>query len=390
MSGPFDSDAMNEIEAADSFGDEFDTPATFDEGDAGDGFSDDQFADGYDAAEEALAGEEGDAFGEAGMDLGDADAEVSDMALWDAFEEEVASGLDAADDDEFLGRLLGGLGRAAGVLSRGFGGAAGAAGRVRGFARQGARVAGQVGRVASAVSPAAVAAARMARLLGAPGVADALGQAGRVAQGVGRAAGQARGLAGSLGQMAGGAQGLFGQISQLLSQSSGTDEAFDAMADLYIEDGVDEALPAAVGLAVRAAARGLGFRNIAQLSLAGRRALVRGVAAAARELARGAGPQAIRALPRLARSATRVAARQVPTPQGAVQTVRRGLPATARRVARNPRLIRRLAQPASPRPASPRPLARPTNLGRGRTSSQLVPGRPYYISGPATLTITPR
>ena len=28
------------------------------------------------------------------------------MALWNAFEEEVADGLDAADEDEFLGRLL--------------------------------------------------------------------------------------------------------------------------------------------------------------------------------------------------------------------------------------------------------------------------------------------
>lgn len=156
------------------------------------------------------------------------------------------------------------------------------------------------------------------------------------------------------------------------------------MADLYLEDGIDEALPAAVALAARAAARGLGFRNVAQLSQAGRRALVRGVASAARELVRGR-PQSVRALPRLARSTARVAQRQVPTPQRAVQVVRRGLPQTARRVAQNPRLAERLAQPATQGP-----LTRPTNLGRGVRTSSIGAGRTLHINGPATLTITPR
>ena len=61
---------------------------------------------------------------EMAVDAGDVEAESGDvfteefeadadaMAAWDAFEIEIADGLDAADTDKFLGRILGGLGRA--------------------------------------------------------------------------------------------------------------------------------------------------------------------------------------------------------------------------------------------------------------------------------------
>jgi hypothetical protein len=381
MDRPFDSDLMDEADAADAMDEELGAQTSFDEGDAGDGFED-ALAAG-DAGDADLA--QDDTFS---TDSGDDFSEgADDMALWNAFEEEIADGLDAADDDEFFGRLLGGLGRAAGVVGRGLGGAAGAAGRVGRLAQGAGRLAGRVGQVAGAVSPAALAAARLARMLGAPGVAGALGQVGRAAQTVGRGAGQAQGLAGSLGQMAGGAQGLFGQLSQLLGQGGNEFDAFDDVIDLYTEDGVDEALPAAVALAARAAARGLGFRNVAQLSQGGRRALVRGIASAARELARSRMPQAIRALPRLAHSAARVAQRRVPTPQRAVQTLRRGLPQTARQIAQSPRAVQRLTTNAN----APRPLARPTNIGRGLPGPRPRGGpRQFTFSGPVTLTITPR
>lgn len=383
---PFDSDFMDEMETSESFGDEMGESAPFDDADAGDGFGGEGFSDGFDAGADAgLSGDEAEAMGDEALELGEeAGDEVDEMALWNAFEEEVAGGLDALADDEFFGRLLGGLGRAAGVISRGMGGAAGAARRAGAAARRAQRVAGQVGQVAGAVSPAAMAAARLASMLGAPGAAQALSQVGQVAQGVGRAAGQARTLAGSVGRMTGGAQSLLGQLSQLLAQSEGADDAFDAVVELY-EDGVDAALPAAVGLAARAAARGLGFRNIGQLSLAARRALVRGVASAARELVRSRTPQAMRALPRLARSAAQVAQRQVPTPQRAVQVVRRGLPRAARQLAQNPAAVRRLAGRA---PAAP--LARPTDIGHGMPERSSARGRSFHINGPATLTITPR
>ncbi|OMG74444.1 hypothetical protein [Burkholderia ubonensis] len=372
MDEPFDGDVADEADTTD----ETDAFERFDEQSADASFGDESFDESGDFAVEA---QEGDA----GADLADEMDDVDDMALWNAFEEELADGLDAADDDEFIGRLLGGIGRAAGVVGRGLGRAAGVAGQVGALAQRTGDVAGRIGSVADAVSPAAIALARLARVAGSPAAADALGRAGHVARRVGRAARQTRRAAGSLGQAAGGVQGLFGQISQLLSRSAGADDAFDALADLYVDDGVDEALPAMIGLAARAAIRGLGFRNAAQLSAAARRALVRGVAAAARELARSRSPHAVRALPRLTHSAAAAAQRQLPTPQQAVRLVRRELPRAARQLAQNPRLIRSAVQPGAPRP-----LVCPEDMGHGLRSARIGRSRSFHIDGPVTLTIT--
>lgn len=395
MDGSFEDGATREASGLDALDDGIAASAAFDEDGAADGFDESGQPDAF-SADDAQSGDELGFEGEgADSDFGDAESadygddfaeDIDDMAVWNAFEEEIADGLDA-DDDEFLGRLLGGLGRAAGVVSRGLGGAAGVAGRLGRASRGAGRIAGQVGRAAGAVSPAAMAAARLARMLGAPGAAAALGQVGRAAGSVGQVAGQARRMAGSVGQMAGGAQGLMGQLSQLLAQGGNEFDAFESIADLYTEDGIDEALPAAVALAARAAARGLGFRNVAHLGQAGRRALVRGVATAARELVRSRRPDAVRVLPRLAQSAGRVAQRRAPTPQQAVQTMRRGLPNTARRVAQNPRVVGRLTRPPTRRPG---PLARPTNIGRGVPSRQRARPRSFRFSGPVTLTVTPQ
>ncbi|WP_157652665.1 hypothetical protein [Burkholderia ubonensis] len=372
MDEPFDGDVADEADTTD----ETDAFERFDEQSADASFGDESFDESGDFAVDA---QEGDA----GEDLADDVDGVNDMALWNAFEEELADGLDAADDDEFIGRLLGGIGRAAGVVGRGLGRAAGVAGQVGALARRTDDVAGRIGSVADAVSPAAVALARLARVAGAPAAADMLGHAGQVARRVGRAARRTRRAAGSLGQAAGGVQGLFGQISQLLSRSAGADEAFDALADLYVDDGVDEALPAMIGLAARAAVRGLGFRNAAQLSAAARRALVRGVAAAARELARSRWPHAVRALPRLTHSAAAAAQRRLPTPQQAVRLVRRELPRAARQLAQNPRLIRSAVQRGAPRP-----LVCPADMGHGLRSARIGRSRSFHIDGPVTLTIT--
>ncbi len=394
-----------ELEAADAEGAEHEAADglddnAFEAADAGDGFeqADDELAFTDDAADEA---ESADAFDEAAS--GDSFEEGADeMALWNAFEEELADGLDAADEDEFLGRLLGGLGRAGGLLARRMGGAAGMARRVAQGARRFGQVAGQAGRVAARVSPAALAAARMARMLGAPGLASGLQTIGRgaghaagiarnvsgVAGGVGRGAAGVGQLLGGFGQAAGGigqaadsGQALLAQISQLIGGGGNEFEDFDAMAELY-EDGVDEALPGMVGLAARAAARGLGFGSVQQLSQSARRALVRGVASAARELMRGRDRRPVRVLPRLAHAAGRTAARTAPTAPAAAQAVRRGLPRTARNLARNPQALRRAAAPA--------PLARPADVGRGRRSSTLSGPRTFRIDGPVMLTITPR
>jgi hypothetical protein len=387
MVAPFDNDLAEETESADSM--------DFEGGDSGDGFDADADAEA-DAATDGFTDEqgfEGDAAVDLSADAGDGfAADAGDAALWDAFEEELADGLDAADDDEFLGRLLGGLGRAAGVVGRGMGSAARTAGRVQSAAQGVRRTAGRVGRVAGAVTPTALAMARLARMLGAGGAADVLGQVGNAAGGVGRVAQRVGGLAGATAQTAGGAQNLFGQLSQLLGQGFDDLDAFDAAADLYVEDGIDEALPAVVGLAARAAARGLGFRNVAQLSLTARRALIRGIAAAARELVRRRGPRAVRALPALARAATRVAQRRGATPQQATQALRRGLPRAAQRVAQTPPVLNRLARPqargagAAAR-RSPAPIARPAGIGRG-TPTLRGARRTFRFTGPVTLTVT--
>lgn len=367
MSGSFDSQTTDL--ANDAYQSALDTGdrELFDEMESGDPFTDDHFAedpsssDDYDASQgnEQLGSD--DRFDEEALD-GDAG---DDASLWDAFEEQVADGLDALDEDEFLGRLLGGLGRVAALAGRASG--------------QAGRVAGRVGQVAAAASPAAQAVARLARTLGAPGVAGALQQAGGIARNVGQAAQQAQGLASS-------GQGIFAQLGQLMG-AAGAGQAFDAMAELYVDDGIDEALPAAVALAARGAARGLGLPNITQLNQAGRRALVRGVAAATRELVRGAGPQGLRALPRLVNSAVRVTRRNPGTAQRAVQNLRRALPRAAARLTQSPRTLRALTRPRGPGAG---PLARPSDIGRGLSGTRLSGSRTFHISGPVTLSITPR
>lgn len=391
MENPFDNMIDSALEG--DGGEAFDA----DGGDSGDGS---ELAEGFEDSGDAFAESDGElaADGEQGFDgaaevadlgdgfdagSGDGFSEgADDMALWNAFEEEVADGLDAADEDEFLGRLLGGLGRAGGLARS-----------VAHGARRVGQVAGQAGRLAARVSPAAGAAARLARMLGAPGLAAGLDTVGRGARTAGRLARHAGGLAGGVGRGAAGVgqalggmgqaaqsgQALLAQISQLIGGGGSEFDDFESLADLF-EDGVDEALPGMVGLAARAAARGLGFRNVAQLSAAGRRALVRGVGAAARELMRGRDPAALRQLPRIAQAAGRTATRTTPTPQAAAQTLRRGLPRTARNLARNPQAL----------PRAPRPLARPTGIGRGTPTRSVAGPRTFRIDGPVTLSIIPR
>lgn len=394
MDDPFDSDLMDAMDAADAMAQDDDALSAanpFDQDDGFEGFDGDSLevdGAGDDFASTDEAGDSGDALdfasGDEAGDLGESDG-LDDMALWNAFEEEIADGLDAADEDEFLSRVLGGLGRAGGLLSRRLGGAAGIARQVARGARRVGQVAGQAGRLAGRISPAAAAAARLARLLGAPGLAgglDSVGRGARTASQWGRRASTLAGNVGQtaagIGQSAQGGQALMSQLSQLFGGGGNEFDDFDALANLY-DDGVDEALPSMVGLAARAAARGLGFRNVAQLSAAGRRALVRGVSAAARELVRSRQSGGIRALPRLALSAGRTATRTTPTPQAATQALRRGLPRTARQLAQQPQALRQAA----------RPLARPTSLGRGLPANTLSGPRTLRIDGPATLTITP-
>ncbi|UJP06073.1 MAG: hypothetical protein LZF61_03610 [Nitrosomonas sp.] len=357
MNQPFDGDVMDEMDGGQDALDEMEQSA--DGLEEGDDFAD-AMSDEFDAAGDDFSGElSGDEFSD-----GFEDAPNTGGALA-AFEEELADGLDAADTDEFLSRILGGLGRAAGMLGRSGSRAAQAGRRAQPIARG-------VGQAATGVSNISSAAAQLARAMGSQTWGRRLDTVGNVA---GRVGGAAQNIAGLLGN-------IFGQ---------GFDEfdAFDYLADAY-EDGIDEALPGMVGLAARAAARGLGFGGLTQLSQAGRRALVSGISTAARELMRSRQPGAIRALPRLARSTTRTLRRRNVSPQQVAQTVRRTMPRTARRVAQNPQVLRRVAQPGAA--SRVRPLARPTDLGHGRRTRTIPRGtiRTFRINGPVELAITAR
>ena len=79
MDGPFDTDVLDEADAAEDSADEAEDYA-FDEGDQGDGFSD----------EMAAAADAGDSLafeGDAASDLGEEFGSGDDMAVWNAFEQ---------------------------------------------------------------------------------------------------------------------------------------------------------------------------------------------------------------------------------------------------------------------------------------------------------------
>src|ERR1700756_1183171 len=207
MTGPFDTDAMDETLALDDDPDDAGDGQSFDEGDHGDGFEHEAGSpDGADETDppEALEGESA-----VDLDEGFGD-DVDDAAVWAAFEEEVADGLDAADTDEFFPRPAGALGRAGGVVGRG------------------------AERAAGAATTTAQAATRLSALLGQRAPVVAAARSGRSTA------------------------SAIAPLSRLFGQGLDDLDGFDVVADLFADDGVDAALPAAVGLAARIAAGALG------------------------------------------------------------------------------------------------------------------------------------
>jgi hypothetical protein len=145
---------------------------------------------------------------------------------------------------------------------------------------------------------------------------------------------------------------VLGLLGRLRAEGATEEEAMDAAAELAAYD--ESAIPIVAGLAARSVLRG----RAARLPLAARRRLVHGMGVAARMLTRRRGAGAIRALPRIVRSVRRTqAVRRTPV-RVAPGIVRR----TAARVARNPRLARRLARPI---PGALRRVRRAVRLGGG-------------------------
>lgn len=292
--------------------------------------------------EEQYLGEEGfeDDLAE---DLGDSFSAAEEN--FDALEEVLADALDAADSDEFFGRLLSGISQVAGVVGRG----AGTVGRV---ARTAGRVAQTVGRVA--------------------------GQARRTAGRVGRVAGRVSAIAGRAGRAPNPLRSLAGQLLPIVQQwaRQGADEldALEDLADWFADEDLDEALPVLAGIAARAALRPTLRRVATQLSAPIRRQLVRGTTQAVRALVGRQGPQALRAVPRLAQSIGRIAARRRLRPTALTQAIRR----TTARVAAQPGLVRRLAQPTTGQLAT-----RPVASVRGAS-------RRFVVRGPVEIHIISR
>lgn len=301
-------------------------------------------------SEEEFLSEEGfeEEFAE---DMGDAFAEEA-TEDWDSLEDMMADTLDAGDTDEFFSRLLSGISQVAGVAGRG----AGAVGRV-------ARTAGRTARTAERIAGQARRTA---------------GQVGRVAGRVGRVAGRVGQVAGRAAQARSPLRSLLGQLLPMIRQWSqqGFDEAdaLEDLADLFAEEEMDEALPVLAGVAARTVVRPLLRRVAGQVSHPLRRQLVHSATQAAQTLVRRQGPQALRALPRIAQSVGRTAARRRLRPAALPQAVRR----TAAQVAARPSLVRRLAQPT----ASPAPT-RQLPVGRGAT-------RRFRLSGPVEIHIISR
>lgn len=305
--------------------DGLDDAALFDEGD--DGFdrdagerADDDFGDGFD--DDFASDLDADSADE--LDAGDGPLRFEDglVNADDALLDAMADALVADDGDSFLRGLIGGATRVFQQLLRSVGGARGLS-----------RAAGQVVRTA-----------------------------GRAAQQVGGALGQAAN-SGALNQVR-------EELGQVVAQGGGEAEAFESMADLYADEGFDEALPVLGMMAARTALRPLMRRQGAQLSRAARRQIARQTTQAARALIHRVGPVAARALPRIARSVGRVAARRRMRPEAVAGALQR----TLGRLARDPALRRRLLRIAQ---ASPRRSH--TGRGPGRLPRRLVVHGPVEI-----------
>ncbi len=282
----------------------------FEEG--GEGFEEEAVAEGFEDGFETEGYEEGF---EGDVMEEDYAEEEADLAA--ELEDVMADAMDAEDSDEFLGRLVGGIRRLAGLAGRG--------------ARAVRQAAGTAQRVVRHVGTAA---------RGIQGVAGAIAGDGRQPR-----RGQRRrplpvsrpgGRQGSLRQM-------LPRLQQHLDQGSDEMDVFEDLADWFEEQEVDDALPIIAGVAARAALRPIMRHAGPAVGRNAARQIVRSATLAARTLARRQGPQAVRALPRIARSVGRAAARRGLRPAAIAPTLQRA----AAQVAARPALVLRLIRAGS-------------------------------------------
>lgn len=301
------------------------------------------------------------------------DADVMDDLMSDAAEGPARSAMDefdAADefdeldefdgadegDDEFLGRLIGGIGRVAGGL---FGGGGGEGfdefDEADGFEEGDGFDEGEgfddgdgfdEGEGYDAMEDA------VADALDAGDGDEFFRRLGRIARGIGRGIGRVARVVGPIASMIPIPQAqLIGRIAnvagRLMADGADEFEAFDDFVDGLDEDGIDAAAPVLAGMVIRRALPG-----VARAARPVRRAAVRAVAGAVRAAARRQGPQAARAVARAVRATRRIVQRRRLPARQAVRAVR----AVTRQVVRRPQATRQLARPlvAPARRATPR------------------------------------
>jgi hypothetical protein len=346
MQHPFESEfadegteAMDEFESGEDIEDGFEAAEGGEELDAADewedGFEEEAFAEGedVDVADEWEAG--GEEFEEG--------ADVEDV---------FADAMDAGDEDEFLSRVLSGLGgRAAGMLRGGVGRALrGAGGALR---------------------------SQIRRRGGLGGIAGRLGQMG------GRALARRIGVNPQMGAQLGGQLGgnLGGLLANLMRQAGGGGQTLDAFTDALADasdDEIDEYIPAVAGMAARQVVRATTTpaQRAAQPQRAAQigRAAMRATTQAARRLVQTGGGQTLRAIGPVVRQVTQVARTQRVQPQAVAPMIRRA----AARIAASPRALRRLSRP---RPAARQLRRRAEMATRGRATRviQIPRGQPISI-----------
>ena len=151
------------------------------------------------------------------------------------------------------------------------------------------------------------------------------------------------------------------RLGRYLAEGIDEREALDDLTEVFVEEGLDEALPVLGGLAARALLQPLSAERIGAPL---RRQLVDSATQAARTLAGRAGPEALRALPRLAQSIGRTAGRRDVRPAALPQALRR----TAVHVTSQPASLARLMRSA------PKRSPTRTVLGQGAPQRLVVPG----------------
>lgn len=313
--------------------------------------------------------------------MSDLYTDVMEDLMYDTAEGPARSGFEAEEfeefeegeygeeaDDEFLGRIVGGVGQALGGLlgaeefeEEGFEEFEG-----EGFEEYGAESLEDAVADALEEEDADAFFRRLRRI-----ARGALNVARRVGRGVGRVARVVGPIASMIPIPQAQAIGRIANIAgRLLADGADEFEAIDELVDTWDEDSIDAAAPVIAGLTIRRVMPG-----VSRMPRQARRQLVRGVTQATRTVVRSQGAPAARAVPRIVRGAQR-AVRQRRLPARAVpQAVRRA----AVRVARSPRVAQQLA----------RPLARPGAPAAVRRRIGGYPRR-FRLGGPVTITIQGR